>query len=48
MGDRIETGTFCVAACLSEGNLIVKNFNPKLINTELKFIKESRSKNKNF
>ena len=27
MGDRIETGTFCVAACLSSGDLIIKNFN---------------------
>ena len=48
MGDRIETGTFCVAACLSEGNLIVKNFNPKLINTELNLLKKVGAKIKTF
>ena len=26
MGDRIETGTFCVAATLAKGNLIIKKF----------------------
>ena len=26
MGDRIETGTFCVAATLAKGNLMIKNF----------------------
>ena len=31
MGDRIETGTFCVAATLTKGNLI-KNFDPKYLN----------------
>ena len=25
MGDRIETGTFCVLATLAKGNLIIKN-----------------------
>ena len=44
MSDRIETGTFCVAACLSEGNLIVRNFNAKLINTELNLLKKVGAK----
>ena len=29
MGDRIEAGTFCIAATLAEGDLHIKNFNPK-------------------
>ena len=40
MGDRIECGTFCVAATLTQGNLKIKGFNPKLINTELKLLKK--------
>ncbi len=40
MGDRIETGTFCVASCLTKGNLIIKKFNPKLISTELNLLKK--------
>ena len=44
MGDRIECGTFCVAASLSEGSLKIKGFNPKLINTELNLLKKIGSK----
>ncbi len=44
MGDRIECGTFCVAASLSEGSLTIKGFNPKLINTELNLLKKIGSK----
>ncbi len=44
MGDRIECGTFCVAASLSEGSLKIKGFNPKLINTELSLLKKIGSK----
>ncbi len=40
MGDRIETGTFCVAAALSKGDLVIKNFDPKLIKTELSILKK--------
>ena len=29
MADRIEAGTFCVAATLAKGNLEIKNFDPK-------------------
>ena len=31
MADRIEAGTFCVAATLAKGNLEIKNFDPKII-----------------
>ena len=48
MGDRIETGTFCVAATLAKGNLIIRNFNPNLIKTELNILKKNWCKNKNF
>tara|TARA_Y100000590_G_scaffold452284_1_gene595189 strand:+ start:6429 stop:7691 length:1263 start_codon:yes stop_codon:yes gene_type:complete len=44
MGDRIETGTFCVAAALTKGDLLIKNFNPKLINTELELLKKTGAK----
>ena len=44
MGDRIETGTFCIAAVLTRGNLIIKNFNPKFIQTELNFLKRVGAK----
>ena len=40
MPDRIETGTFCVAACLTGGNLKINNFNPQLIKTELSLLKK--------
>ena len=40
MSDRIEAGTFCVAACISQGNLKIKNFNPKIIQTELNLLKK--------
>ena len=48
MGDRIETGTFCVAATLAKGNLIIKNFNPKIIQTELNLLKKVGAKIKTF
>ena len=41
MSDRIETGTFCVVASLTEGDLIIKNFNPKVIQTELNLLKKT-------
>ena len=44
MGDRIECGTFCVAAALSEGNLKIKGFDPRLINTELNLLKQLGAK----
>ena len=44
MGDRIECGTFCVAAAVSEGNLKIKGFDPRLINTELNLLKQLGAK----
>ena len=44
MSDRIEAGTFCVAATLTKGNLEIKNFNPKTIKTELKILKNAGAK----
>tara|TARA_Y100000590_G_scaffold214100_1_gene242682 strand:+ start:937 stop:2199 length:1263 start_codon:yes stop_codon:yes gene_type:complete len=38
MSDRIEAGTFCVIASLTKGDLIIKNLNPKIIQTELKLL----------
>ena len=40
MGDRIEAGTFCVAATLTKGKLLIRNFNPRLIKTELNILKK--------
>ncbi len=44
MADRIEAGTFCVAAALAKGNLEIKNFDPKMINTELELLKKVGAK----
>ena len=44
MGDRIETGTFCVAATLAKGDLVIKNFNPSVIQTELNLLKKAGAK----
>ncbi len=44
MNDRIEAGTFCVAACLNSGKLKIKNFEPKIINTEINLLKKIGAK----
>ncbi len=44
MSDRIETGTFCVAACLTGGNLKINNFDPQIIKTELSLLKKVGAK----
>ena len=41
MADRIEAGTFCVAATLANGNLEVKNLRPDVIKTELDLLKRT-------
>tara|TARA_B100001173_G_scaffold114121_1_gene98908 strand:- start:337 stop:1266 length:930 start_codon:yes stop_codon:yes gene_type:complete len=41
MADRIETGTFCVAATLTKGNLEINNLNPNIIKTELNLLKKA-------
>jgi len=48
MGDRIECGTFCILAAISEGNLKIKGFSPKLINTELNLLKKIGAKIKSY
>ena len=49
MADRIEAGTFCVAATLSKGTLEINNLDPKIISTELNLLKKTGAKiNKNF
>ena len=40
MNDRIEAGTFSVAACLNRGHLKIKNFDSKIIQTELHLLKK--------
>ena len=44
MADRIEAGTFCVAATLTKGSLRIKNLDPKIINTELELLKKVGAK----
>ena len=44
MADRIEAGTFCVAATLTRGNLKIKNLNPKIIATEINLLKKVGAK----
>ena len=44
MADRIEAGTFCVAATLTKGSLQIKNLDPKIINTELELLKKVGAK----
>ena len=44
MSDRIEAGTFCVAATLTKGSLEIKNFNSKIINSEINLLKNVGAK----
>ena len=48
MGDRIECGTFCVVATISQGNLKIKGFDAKLIKTELNLLKRVGAKIKTY
>ncbi len=48
MPDRIETGTFCVAATIAKGNLEILNVNPKDLKTELNILKKAGAKIKFF
>ena len=43
MPDRIEAGTFCVAATVSKGNLEILDFDAKIIKTELNLLKKWKS-----
>ncbi len=44
MFDRIEAGTYLIAAAVTEGNLKVKNIIPKIIKTEINVLKKLGSK----
>ena len=44
MFDRIEAGTYLVAAALTEGNIKIKNIDPKIISTEIKTLKKIGAK----
>ena len=44
MFDRIETGTYMIAAALTGGNLKISNVNPKIINTEINILKKIGAK----
>ncbi len=48
MGDRIEAGTFSVLACLNQGELEIKNFNPNYIKKEIEYLKRIGAKIKVF
>jgi UDP-N-acetylglucosamine 1-carboxyvinyltransferase len=44
MPDRIEAGTYLIAAALSEGNLKIIGINPKILNTEINILKKIGAK----
>ncbi len=44
MFDRIETGTYLVAAAITEGNLKIKNVIPDIVKTEIKVLKKIGAK----
>mgnify|MGYP005716018487 CR=1 FL=1 len=44
MFDRIEAGTYLIAAALTEGNLQIKNVVPKIIKTEIDILKKVGAK----
>ena len=44
MFDRIEAGTYLVAAAVTEGNLIIKNVIPSIIKTEIDTLKKIGAK----
>jgi UDP-N-acetylglucosamine 1-carboxyvinyltransferase len=44
MPDRIEAGTYLIAAALTEGNLKIAGIDPKIINTEINILKKVGAK----
>jgi len=42
--DRIETGTYIIAAALTSGNIKITNINPKIISTEINLLKKMKVK----
>ena len=48
MPDRIEAGTYMMAAAITEGNLLIDGINPKIIKTEISLLKKIGIKIKTF
>ena len=44
MFDRIEAGTYLIAAALTEGKIKIKNVDPKIIKTEIKILRKIGAK----
>ena len=44
MADRIEAGTFCIAATVAKGKLDIMNLDARIINTELNLLKKFGAK----
>tara|TARA_Y100001970_G_scaffold175127_1_gene213667 strand:+ start:923 stop:2176 length:1254 start_codon:yes stop_codon:yes gene_type:complete len=44
MFDRIEAGTYLIAAAVTQGNLKIRNINPEIIKTEIDILKKIGSK----
>ena len=44
MFDRIEAGTYLIAAVLTNGNLTIQNLNPRIIKTEIDILKKIGAK----
>ncbi len=44
MFDRIEAGTYLIASAITAGNLRIKNIIPKIIKTEIKFLRKIGAK----
>ena len=42
--DRIEVGTYLVAAAITQGNLMIKNVKPEIIKTEIDLLKKTGAK----
>ena len=45
MFDRIEAGTYLIAAAVTEGNLRIKEYIPSIIKTEIEYFKKNWIKN---
>ena len=48
MFDRIEAGTYLIAAAITEGDIKIKNVNPSIIKTEINTLKRIGAKIKSY
>ena len=46
--DRIEAGTYLIAAAITEGDIKIKNVNPSIIKTEINTLKRIGAKIKSY